>query len=360
MPGYRRVVLAVLAAACAGSVLASAVATRGHAAALVGTPRMAELPKPAASTIDEQKAKYRRPDTIPFPKENLYTPAKAALGKKLYFDPRLSAANLLSCASCHSPAFGWGDGLPRGVGHGMKQLGRRSPTIVNAAYGEIFMWDGRAGSLEEQALGPIQAGVEMNMPLDQLMARLKTIGEYGPLFQAVFPGEGLTSKALAKAIATYERTVVSGRAPFDAWIEGDEKAISESAKRGFAVFDGKAGCSACHAGWNFTDDSFHDIGLPDGDIGRGKFLPDVIKMQHAFKTPGLREIGRRGPYMHAGSVATLEAVVEHYDAGGVDRTSRSDLIKPLGLSAQEKSDLVAFMKTLDSDFDPTTVPVMPR
>src|SRR5580765_2063577 len=200
----------------------------------------------------------------------------------------------------------------------------------------------------------------MNMPLDQLMGRLTTIPEYKPLFEAAFPGEAMSPKTLAKAIATYERTVVSERAPFDSWIEGNEKAISEEAKRGFAVFNGKALCSACHEGCNFTNDGFQDIGLPSKGVGRGEFMPGVVKMQHAFKTPGLREITRRSPFMHDGSLATLEAVVEHYDHGGVERPSRADLMKPLGLSAQEKTDLVAFLKSLSSDLTPTAAPVLPR
>jgi cytochrome c peroxidase len=329
-------------------------------AAVVGETRRFEPKKAPESTADQLKALYRRPDAIPFPKSNPYTVEKAALGKKLYFDTRLSGANVQSCSSCHSPGFGWGDGLPKGVGHGMKTLGRRSPTIVNAAFGEIFMWDGRAATLEEQALGPIQADVEMNMPLDKLMAKLAAIPEYKALFDAAFPKDGMKPVTIAMAIATYERTVVSGLAPFDAWIAGNEKAVSDDAKRGFALFNGKGQCAQCHSGWNFTDDSFHDIGLKDGDIGRGKQMPQVVKMQYAFKTPGLREIARRGPYMHDGSAATLEAVIEHYDHAGVSRPSRSDLIKPLSLSAQEKADLVAFMKTLTSDVDPTTVPVLPR
>jgi len=310
--------------------------------------------------IAKLKAEYRRPNTIPFPKENPYTATKAALGKKLYFDTRLSAANVLSCASCHSPGYAWGDGQPRGVGHGMKQLGRRSPSIVNAAFGQIFMWDGRAASLEEQALGPIKTDVEMNLPVDQLIERLKAIPEYGPLFQAAFPGGGISPDNIAKAIATYERTVVSGRAPFDAWIEGDEQAISAEAKRGFALFNTKGACTQCHSGWNFTDDSFHDIGLPDADIGRAKILPGVLKMEHAFKTPGLREISRRAPYMHDGSVPTLEAVMDHYRDGGVDRPSRSAQMKPIALSKQEQADIIAFMRTLTSEIDPTTIPSLPR
>jgi cytochrome c peroxidase len=345
---------------CLGALIWVNGAERADAAAIVGDTRQVPVSAPAAKSADALKAEYKRPPTIPFPKDNPYTAEKASLGKKLYFDPRLSSGNLLSCASCHSPAFGWGDGQPKGVGHGMKQLGRRSPTIVNAAWGEIFMWDGRAGSLEEQALGPIQADVEMNMPLDQLMARLHSLDEYKPLFAAAFPGEAMGPPAIAKAIATYERTVVSGPSPFDAWIAGDERAIGEEAKRGFALFTGKARCASCHAGWNFTDDSFHDIGLPSADVGRGKFLPQVIKMQNAFKTPGLREIAHRGPYMHDGSLGTLEAVIEHYDQGGSDRPSRSPFMQPLRLSAQEKADLVAFMRTLTSTQDPTSVPVLPR
>jgi cytochrome c peroxidase len=242
----------------------------------------------------------------------------------------------------------------------MAQLGRHSPTIINAAWGSIFMWDGRLANLEEQALGPIQSPGEMNMPVEKLMERLAGIPEYKPLFDAAFPNEGMKIPTLAKAIATYERTVVSERAPFDAWIDGNEKAISEDAKRGFALFNGKAQCSACHEGWNFTNEGFQDIGLPSEDVGRGQFVPGVIKMQHAFKTPSLREITRRSPFMHDGSLATLEAVVEHYDHGGVDRPSRSDLMRPLGLTAQEKADVVAFLKTLTSDLSPTSVPVLPR
>jgi cytochrome c peroxidase len=342
----------------AAVAIVATAATQGDTAS-AGKSVGAGLRGPAGS-LEELKAQYRRPETIPFPKDNPYTVEKAALGKKLFFDTRLSAANLLSCASCHNPAYGWGDGQPKGVGHNMKQLGRRSPTIVNAAFGEIFMWDGRAGSLEEQALGPIRADVEMNLPVEQLMAKLQAIPEYAPLFQTAFPKEGMKPETIAKAIATYERTVVSGRAPFDRWIEGDTKAISEEAKRGFVLFNTKGACANCHSGWNFTDDSFHDIGLASADIGRGKILPGIAKMQHAFKTPGLREITRRGPYMHDGSSATLETVMDHYDEGGINRPSRSELMKPLGLSQQEKADLVAFMKTLTSDMDPTTVPVLPR
>jgi len=354
-----RMSLLALAAVTSGVVaLGSADVTFG--AALVGETRQVAVEQKAAPGTDKLKALYRRPAAIPFPKDNPYTPEKAALGKELYFDTRLSVTSAQSCGSCHSPSFGWGDGLAVGVGHGMQKLGRHTPTVINAAWSDIFMWDGRLPTLEDQALGPIQSTGEMNMPLDELMARLKSVPEYKPLFDRVFPQEGITPKTLAKAIATYERTMVSERAPFDAWIEGDEKAISEPAKRGFVLFNSKAQCAACHEGWNFTNEGFQDIGLPSDDVGRGKLVPGVVKMQHAFKTPSLREIGHRLPYMHDGSLATLEQVVEHYDSGGVDRASRSDLMHPLGLTAQEKSDLVAFLKTIDSPLTPTAAPVLPR
>ncbi|HUI97822.1 MAG TPA: cytochrome c peroxidase [Xanthobacteraceae bacterium] len=355
--------LRIAAAIAALPLIVGGVETAGlrsGAAAVVGQPISTVVPKGPPATIDQLRRDYKRPATIPFPADNPYTMAKVALGKALYFDTRLSGAYAQSCASCHNPGYGWGDGQPKGVGAGMKTLGRRSPTIINAAFGPIFMWDGRAASLEEQALGPIKTDVEMNMPLDHLMERLKVIAGYGPMFAAAFPNEVIKPEHVARAIATFERTVVSPQAPFDAWIEGDEKAISEQAKRGFALFNTKAGCNRCHSGWNFTDGSFHDIGLTSEDVGRGKFLPSIIKMQHAFKTPGLREIGRRGPYMHDGSLPSLEAVVDHYDTGGIDRPSRSDLIKPLALTASEKTDLVAFMWTLTGEVDPMTIPALPR
>ena len=341
-------------------LVAFGIGSQGFGAALVGETKQVSIQPQAAQGTDALKALYRRPLSIPFTKDNPYTPDKAALGKKLYFDTRLSVTSAQSCGSCHSPSYGWGDGLAVGVGHGMQKLGRHSPTVVNAAWGGIFMWDGRLANLEEQALGPIQSPGEMNMPLEELVKRLNSIPEYKPLFANVFGDEGMTPKTLAKAVATYERTVVSERAPFDAWVEGEEKAISEEAKRGFAVFNGKGQCAACHEGWSFTNDGFQDIGLPSTDVGRGKFVPGVVKMEHAFKTPGLREIARRTPYMHDGSLATLEDVVEHYDRGGVNRPSRSDLMKPLGLSAQDKTDLVAFLNTLSSNLTPTAAPVLPR
>jgi cytochrome c peroxidase len=307
------------------------------------------------------KANYKRPATVPFPKDNAPTPERIDLGKKLFFDPRLSGANSISCASCHNPAFAWGDGLPKGVGHGSKEVGRRTPTILNTAFGELMFWDGRASSLEEQALGPIQAEGEMNLPLDKMVAKLRDIAGYKPLFEKAYPGEGITEKTVAKAIASFERTVVSGVAPFDEWVNGKEDAISESAKRGFDLFNTKADCAKCHSGWNFTDDGFHDIGLKSTDIGRGAHLPQIEMMAHAFKTPTLRNADQRAPFMHDGSEKTLEDVVAFYNRGGdVKRPSLAREMRPLNLTKQEVDDLCEFIRTLDSKDAPVEVPVLPR
>jgi cytochrome c peroxidase len=348
---------------CAAVSIAFALvglAQAGFAAAIVGETRSVhEIPNNVPD-IDFIKEGYRRPQDIPFPKENPYTLNKALLGHRLFFDRRLSRSSAQSCASCHDPGFAWGDGLRVGVGFGMAKLGRRSPSIINAAWGAVYMWDGRAANLEEQTKGPIQSPTEMNITMGELVKRLASLPEYSLLFEAAFPNEGLTADTLSEALATYERTIVSQEAPFDVWIDGDESAISESAKRGFVVFNTTGHCSSCHEGWNFTNDGFQDIGLPDADTGRGQLLPRITKMNHAFKTPGLREIARRGPYTHDGSLATLEEVIDHYDRGGIERPSRSDLIVPLGLSEQDKLDLIAFLKSLSSKLTPTTVPTFPR
>ena len=304
---------------------------------------------------------YKRETKIRYPKDNLPTPERIELGRELFFDPRLSGSNWISCATCHNPAFSWGDGLAKGLGHGMKELGRRSPTVLNLAWSETFFWDGRANSLEEQALGPIQSGGEMNLPLTSMVSKVTGIAEYVPQFKKAYPGEPMNEKTVAKAVAAFERTIISSKAPFDKWLEGNEKAISEESKAGFVVFNTKGNCASCHSGWRFTDDSFHDIGLIGDDIGRAKILEGVASMNHAFKTPTLRNVDRRGPYMHDGSEATLEKVVDLYNAGGRDkRESLSPDIKPLNLSESEIKSLIAFMKTLTSRDPEIAAPSLPH
>jgi cytochrome c peroxidase len=304
---------------------------------------------------------YRRPANVAYPEDNAFSPAREQLGRMLFFDPRLSGSKWISCATCHNPALAWGDGLPRAIGHGMQQLGRRTPTILNLAWAPALFWDGRAESLEEQALGPVAAAGEMNLDLDEMVARLKAIDGYAPLFATAYPGEGISAPTVAKAIATFERGIVSGQAPFDRWLAGDDRAISASAARGFELFNDEARCSQCHSGWRFTDDSFRDIGVETSDEGRGVITPFIKETHFAFKTPTLRNVARRAPYLHNGSAATLEDVIELYDRGGiVRRPSLSREITPLKLTPQEKQDLVAFMLTLTSEDAEARIPALPQ
>lgn len=319
-------------------------------------PLLAACPAAAQDLTDAQRAAYRRPDHIPFPKDNPYTPEKAALGKMLFFDTRLSRDRNLSCASCHNPSFGWEVPFATAIGAGGKPLGRHAPTALNQAWSKNLFWDGRAPTLEAQAKGPVEAAGEMDLPMGVAVARLKAVQGYVAAFSKAFPKEGLTEDAVLKAIATYERTIVTGDTPFDRWVRGDAQAMSPEARRGFAVFTGKGSCAACHSGWNFTDDKFHDIGLPTADKGR-MGITNAASDLHAFKTPGLREIAARAPYMHHGQVATLEAVIGHYISGGVKRPSLSPLMKPVEMSPQDVTDLAAFMRSLSS---PQTTLAMPN
>jgi cytochrome c peroxidase len=312
----------------------------------------------ATEPTEAQKTSFQRPATIPFPADNPYTPAKATLGKMLFFDTRLSRDRNLSCASCHNPSFGWEVPFAQAIGAGGKPLGRHAPTALNQAWSHDFFWDGRAGSLEAQARGPIESAAEMDLPLSTAVERLKAVGGYRRAFSQAFPSDGLTEKTVLKAIATFERTIVTPDTPFDRWVRGDSKALSDGARRGFSLFVGKANCAACHTGWNFTDGKFHDIGLPTDDKGRGQ-LTKKAEDDYAFKTPSLREIAARAPYMHKGQVVTLEDVVNHYITGGVARPTRSQLIKPIALQPQDVADLVEFMKSLSSSQATLTMPNLP-
>jgi cytochrome c peroxidase len=337
---------------------------RGVAAAFWMTIGIAVAAAPAHAQHAEpdlaaMKAKYQRPAEVPFPDDNAYSPAKAELGQKLFFDPRLSGPSTMSCASCHNPGLSWSDGLPTAIGSGANHLTRRSPSILNLAWAEALFWDGRADSLEKQALGPIQAPGEMNNSMPMLVSMISDLPGYREAFATAFADEPISAKTIAKAIATFERTVVSGQSPFDRWIAGEDTAIEDAAKRGFVTFNTKAHCAACHGGWRFTNDSFHDIGLPDADLGRGALMPAIAQLSHAFKTPGLRNIAERAPYMHDGSVKTLTAVVHHYDGGFLQRPSLSDEIHKLDLTEHEVTDLVAFLKTLSSKDATIAVPSLP-
>ena len=319
-------------------------------------------PSAYASQSVPQPDPWLRPSTVPFPPDNAPNVDRINLGRALFFDPRLSGSAFISCATCHNPGLGWSDGLATGIGHDFKRLGRATPTILNAVYQPLLMWDGRKPNLEAQALGPIESAGEMNMPLDELTKRLSAINGYLPMFDKAYPGEGITKETIGKAIASFERTVVSSDAPFDQWRKGHKKAISESAQRGFELFQNKAACMKCHQGFNFTDNGFHNIGVRSlGDTeDEGRFAHRKVKiLKGAFKTPTLRDIELTAPYMHNGMYKTLEEVVDHYDRGGDVKTNLSPNIQPLGLTEQEKKDLVAFMKTLTGPAMRVEIPRLP-
>jgi len=307
------------------------------------------LPLVGNSLPEGRRNEYRRPAEIPYPAENPYSPAKHKLGELLFFDRILSGSQSLSCSSCHNPGLSWGDGRARGVGENNSILPLRSPTLLNVAWVPRLGWDGHFRDLEAVAFGPILSPTIMNSSELTVLARLSASPQYVEAFSTAFGDGEITRRKIELALATFERSIVSGEAPFDRWINGDETAIGEAAKRGFATFRGKAHCTGCHSGWAFTDSSFHDIGTAhDNDLGRGRLFPSSRKLQYAFKTPTLRDVAKRGPFMHDGSVATLSEVIDLYNRGGIARESRSALIFPLGLNESDEADLIAFLDTLTS------------
>ncbi len=296
----------------------------------------------------EWRATYRPPATIPFPDENPYSAAKADLGRRLFFDPILSDDGTRSCATCHLPNLAWGDGRARALTREHGDMDLRSPTLLNLAWLEGPLgWDGKFPDLESVAAMPLTAPGNMNLPMATALARLSADETYAAAFAAAFDDPAVTRERLEAALATFERLIVSSPSPFDAWIAGDEAAITEPAKRGFDLFNGRAGCAACHSGWSFTDGSFQDIGVGEGtDLGRGRFMRSSVALRYAFKTPTLRDVARRAPFMHDGSVPTLDAVITLYDRGGIERPSRSRSVKPLHLTPADRADLLAFLATL--------------
>ena len=298
------------------------------------------------------KAKFRRPDAIPFPASNPYSAEKRALGERLFHDKRLSADGSIACATCHDRAKGFSDGRVTAIGVPGRALARHTPTLWNLAWAGPSFWDGRARSLEEQVAGPIIAPDEMAQPIEKLVARLAADRGYARAFAKAFPDDPRVNEAnLKKAIATYERTLVSPPTRFDRWIAGEGDALSAREVEGFRLFAGKAGCANCHAGWAFTDYAFYDIGLPSEDRGRGAVLR-LEKAEYAFKTPSLREVGRRAPYMHDGSLTTLAEGVRHYADGIVDRPTLPPDLRRGKLDEAEQAALLAFLDTLTLEGDP--------
>jgi cytochrome c peroxidase len=305
-------------------------------------------------------ARYRPPPIIPTadaPDQR----DKIALGKQLFFDPILSGSSSRSCATCHDPALSWGDGKARSINDNNSAMKLRAPTLIDIYQLSRLGWDGKFRDIEAVTFAAITSAGNMDLPEHEALARLARTPDYVVAFNTIFPNEGLTRSTVEQAIAAFERTIVSGPAPFDRWVAGQTDAISESAQRGFALFNGKANCAACHSGWAFTDGSFHDIGTAKGDdIGRGALFPTSRKLRYAFKTPTLRDVAHRAPYMHDGSVPDLAAVISLYNEGGIDRPSRSELIHPLGLSTRDQIDLISFLYTLTETSSADRQPALPH
>ena len=303
------------------------------------------------------------PTVVPIPSSNLNYSAKIELGKQLYFDGRLSKNNAISCAFCHNPGTGFADPRQTSIGVGGGVGGRQSPTVYNTGLNHVQFWDGRARSLEEQAIGPIHNPVEMAETHEHVVAKLGKIKGYQQQFRAVF-GTDVNLQGIAEAIAAYERTVLSTNSAFDKYVLGEQKAMDEAAVRGLALFKGKARCILCHNGPNFTDNQFHNLGVPQvgpmkEDLGRFA-VSRAEKDRGAFKTPTLRSITETAPYMHDGAFKTLEEVVEFLDQGGGSNPNLSPLVKPLNLAVEEKSDLVAFLKALAGEPIPFSMPKLPK
>lgn len=327
---------------------------------------LAALIASSAGIVSAQDAAPKVPAGLPavaWPKDNQPSADKISLGMQLYFDPRLSKDNTVSCASCHDPAKGFSNGERFATGVGGAKGGRSAPSVINSAYYAQQFWDGRAATLEDQALGPIQNPIEMAMTLDAVVAKLNKIDGYKSQFQKVF-GTDVNSAGIGKAIAAYERTVLSGNAPYDKFKAGEPHALSKKAADGMKLFFGKARCSACHTGPSFSDNGYHNIGIgmtaKEPDVGR-EAISKLAGDRGAFKTPTLREIAKTGPYMHDGSLKTLEEVVEHYNKGGIANEWLDEELVPLNLTADEKDAVVVFMKEglSSADYPAQKAPKLP-
>jgi len=336
--------------------IAAALLLASYGAAVAQQPQ-------ATPALERMKAEYKRPAPQPVANQALVD-----LGRLLFFDPRVSASGKTACASCHTPELGWVVTDPRSRNDSGKLTSRRSQPLIGLAHvadGGPLGWAGTNKNLEDQARNSVATGsmsmreTDTPVKVEVIEARIRDVPDYAERFTKALPGKPVTLEAIATAIAAYERTIEPGPAPFDRWIAGDEGAIPDAAKRGFVVFNEKGNCAACHSGWRFTDDKFHDIGTSTTDRGRGGPVKDDPLMAFAFKTPTLRSVAKRPPYMNNGSAATLEDVVAHYVKGGIDRPSRSPMMMPLALTAQERADLVEFMKTLNGSPEGEPAPKLP-
>ena len=313
---------------------------------------------PASNAVAATEYKLQIPfgleeTAVVIPADNPLTTEKIELGRALFFDKRLSKDNTVACANCHLAEFAFTDSKPVSTGIGGQKGGRSAPVSFNRVFSSAQFWDGRAATLEEQSVGPFTNPIEHGfVNHDEMLAKMKQIAGYRELFMQVF-GEDITIDNVGKAIASFQRTVLSGNSPADRADQGQEEgAISDEAKHGLLLFREKARCTKCHSGFNFTDEKFHNLGIgwDDNKVDLGRYMvtknPEDIG---AFKTPTLREIGRSAPYTHDGRFKTLEEVVNFYNQGGVKNPHQDPLIIPLELTEDEKHDLVQFLHTLNGE-----------
>jgi cytochrome c peroxidase len=291
--------------------------------------------------------------SVVIPADNPMTVEKVELGRALFFDKRLSADNTIACANCHMAKLGFTDGMPVSTGIRGQKGGRSAPVSFNRVFSSAQFWDGRADTLEAQSIGPFTNPIEHGFSsYANMVGKMKKIPGYQKLFMDVF-GEEITIGNVGKAIASFQRTVLSGNSPADRFDQGGETgAIPETAQRGLTLFRDKARCTKCHSGFNFSDEKFHNLGIgwDDNKVDLGRYMvTNNAEDLGAFKTPTLREISRSAPYMHDGRFKTLEEVVNFYNKGGVKNPHQDPLVLPLELTDQEKSDLVAFLRTLNGE-----------
>lgn len=286
---------------------------------------------------------------MPVPDENPLTPDKVTLGRRLFSDRLLSRDHALACATCHDPRRAFADGRPMAIGARSRTGTRSTPAIINRGYGTAQFWDGRARTLEDQVLEPIVNPKELDLTIDEAVDRLERSRQYRNQFRTVF-GRAVNAEDLARALASYVRTILSGSSAFDRYMAGNRDALSDQARQGLGLFRGKGNCLVCHIGPTLTDEQFHNTGVAwrDGQLtDEGRFaISGHERDRGAFKTPTLREIARTAPYMHDGSLATLEAVVDFYDDGGRLNLNIDPEIHPLHLAAEEKQALVLFLQSL--------------
>ena len=311
-----------------------------------------------------------------YPADNPFKAEKQQLGKILFFDPRLSVSGQIACASCHDPELGWGDGRRVAYGHGRQTGKRNAMTLLNVGFYEKFFWDGRAGSLEEQAKFPVQDHVEMSTNLVTMVKNVKAIAGYKPLFLQAFGSEEVTLDKIQKAIATFERSIVSTNSRFDAFVKGNRKALKDDEVVGLHLFRTKAGCINCHNTPLFSDNKFHN----DGQALLGSRMEDLglynvtknLKDVGAFKTPSLRETHITGPWMHHGNFPSIKDVIEFYNLGNPVNYQRaavipdslknpkSRMLKKLNLTLTEQIQLEAFLKSISTQVQKIMPPKLPE